>query len=878
MNQHQLLAELFHRGVKVWADGDQLRVRAPKGALTPQLRDSLAVHKREILSLACSSTIAIRDPHVPLVTVSRKAKLPLSFGQERLWYLAQLHPDNPIYNLPKALHLTGPLSVSALGQSLREIVQRHETFRTTFPAVEGQPVQIISSDIPVKLAVVDLRGLHGTARQAEVQRLASEESQQPFNLAQGPLFRVKLLQLGEEEHLFFLTAHHIVFDGWSFDVFCRELAALYEAFSTGKPSPLPELPIQYADFAHWERQWLQHEVLESQLAYWRQQLGGRVAALALPIDRPRPQGHSSQGALQSLVLPQNLTEALKALSRREERTLFMTLLAAFQTLLYSYTGQEDIVVCSPLAGRHRSETRDLIGYFTRLLPMRTDLSGNPGFREILGRVRRVVSDAYAHQDLPLQMLAEFPNLVRTPLSRGMFLLQTPSQLPEPPGLIATHLDVYNGAADFDLSLSMEETGTTLKGVLEYKIDLFEARTIREMTRQFQTLLEEIVANPEQRVSQLPLQSEAQRDQLLAVQNDARTDAALPHSLSLVSDWNVERQGPLAPGQVEPGANRPFMAPRDELERRLTRIWEEVLSVQPIGVQDNFFDLGGHSLLAVRLCHRLAKATGQPVPMLRLFQAPTVAQLAAVLRQQECSPPWTTLVPIHAAGTRTPLFIVPPAGMTIRAFAHCTRYLAPEQPVYGLQPLGFDGQAPHDCVEAMATYYLADIRKLQPTGPYMLAGICFGACVALEMAQQLHDRGEHVALLAILDAGPPDKRHLAVRLAWHWRQGSFVKTSCRHVALRLKGLYNWLSPQRRPFQRVTDAHEKAYYAYQAKAYAGDILLIQSQQLAAVDYIRAEWAALTTGTFTYAVIPETTHGEILRQLSPLLIQQLARHIPA
>jgi len=488
VNQQQLLVELFHRGVKVWADGDQLRVRAPQGVLTPELRDSLAVHKQEILSLVGSRNTATRASHIPLVTVARHGQLPLSFGQQRLWYLAQLSPESSVYNLPKALRFTGPLNVPALGQSIGEIVQRHEILRTTFPAVEGQPVQVISSDIPVQLRVMDLRELCGTERQAEVQRLASEEAQQPFNLAQGPLLRVTLWQLGEEEHLFLLTVHHIVFDGWSFNVFCQELAALYDAFSTATPSSLLALPIQYADFAHWERQWLPHEVLESQLAYWKQQLGGSVPALALPIDRPRSQGQTSQGARRSLVLPQNLTEALKALSQREESTLFMTLLAAFQTLLYGYTGQEDILVCSPVAGRHRSATKELIGYFTRLLPMRTDLSGNPSFRDVLGRVRRVVSEAYEHQDLPLQRLADFPNLVCTPLTRGMFLLQTPSQLPELAGLIASFVDVHNGTAAFDLSLSMEETGATLRGVLEYKTDLFGVTTISQMTRHFQTLL------------------------------------------------------------------------------------------------------------------------------------------------------------------------------------------------------------------------------------------------------------------------------------------------------------------------------------------------------------------------------------------------------
>ena len=845
MNQHQLLAELFRRGVKVWADGGQLHVRAPKGALTPELRDSLAERKLEILSLVSAINIATRVPNVPLVTVSRNGGLPLSFNQQRLWSLTQFHPDSPVYNLSKALRLTGPLIVSALAQSIREIVQRHEILRSRFPVVAGQSVQITSSDIPVQLPVVDLRELHATERQVRVQRLASAESEQPFDLAQGPLLRVNLLQLGDEEHLFLLTVHHLVFDGWSVNVFYRELATLYTAFSTGKPSTLRALPIQYADFAHWERQMVQHEALKTQLDYWKQQLGGNVPALELPLDRPRLQGQTSRGSRQSLVLPEKLTEALKALGQREESTLFMILLAAFQTLLHGYTGQEDIIVCSPVAGRERSETQQLIGYFSRLLPMRTDLSGNPGFRDVLGRVRRVVLEAYEHQDVPLQMLAEFPNLVRTPLSRGMFLLQIPRQLPELPGLTADLVDIHNGAADFDLSLSMEETAGTISGVFEYKTDLIDDRTVSQMIRDFQILLEEVVANPDRHIAK------------------------------------TARRAPPAPDQKKTGANRPFTAPRNELELELTRTWEEVLAVHPIGVHDNFFDLGGHSLLAVRLCGRLAKATGHPVPLIRLFQAPTIAQLASVLRDHEGAPRWTALVPVRGGGTMPPLFIVPPAGSTIRKFAHWARYFDPEQPVYGLQPLGFDGQqAPHDGVEAMATYYLADIRKLQPTGPYRVAGICFGAVVALEMAQQLHDQGEHVALLAILDGIPlvrPSFSDRASQLVYYWRQGSLVMASCRYLAAPFKRLYYRLHPQQRQFRRVNDAHEKAYLAYRVGPYGGNIVLIQSQESAGVEHIRTQWAALTTGKLTYAVIPETTHMEILQE-PRLLIQELTRHIRA
>ena len=838
MNQHQLLAELFRRGVKVWANGGQLHIRAPKGALTPELRDSLAAQKPEILSLVSAMSVATRAPRAPLVAVSRNDELPLSFNQHRLWALTQFHPDSPVYNLCKALRLTGPLNVSALAQSITEIVQRHEILRTRFPVVAGQSVQIISADIPVQLPVVDLRELHATEKQVRVQRLACAESRQPFDVAQGPLLRVKLLQLGDGEHLFLLTVHHLVFDGWSVNVFYRELATLYTAFSTGKSSTLLALPIQYADFAHWEQQMVQHAALKTQLDYWKQQLGGNVPALELPLDRPRRQGPASQGARQSLVLPEKLTEALKALGQREESTLFMILLAAFQTLLHEYTGQEDIIVCTPVAGRERYETRQLIGYFSRLLPMRTDLSGNPGFRDVLGRVRRAVVEAHEHQDVPLQTLADFPNLVHAPLSRGMFLLQIPRQLPELPGLTAELLDVHSGVADFDLSLSMEKTAGTIAGVFEYKTDLFDDTTVSQMSRAFQTLLEEVVANPDRR--------------------SART----------------ERLAPPASDQMKTGVNRPFTAPRNALELELTRTWEEVLAVRPIGVHDNFFDLGGHSLLALRLCDRLAKATGHPVPLIRLFQAPTIAQLASVLRDHEGAPRWTALVPVRGGGTMPPLFIVPAAGSTIRTFAELTRHFDPEQPVYGMQPLGFDRhEIPHDSVEAMATYYLTDIRKRHPTGPYVLAGICFGATVALEIAQRLHEQGARVALVVIFDPLTPtnpdqNPQNGAARLMIHWRNGNFIK-AC------LKALANRLQPKWRAYNRIMAAHHKAYRDYRVRPFAGDIVLFQSQEYAAHENIRTQWAALTSGSFKHAVIPAPTHVEMfLEPHATQLIQELTQ----
>jgi len=331
---------------------------------------------------------------------------PTSFAQQRLWFFDELERASSVYNIPSAFRLTGPLNVAALEQSLNEIVRRHETLRTTFAVEDGQPMQVIAPALAVTLGVVNLRELGKIEREAEARRLAAEEAQRPFDLAHGLLVRLSLLRLDEEDHVLLLTMHHVVSDGWSMEVFFRELSVLYEAFSARKPSPLPELPIQYADFAVWQREWLRGEVLQAQLFYWRKQLDGAPAVINLPSDRHRPALQSYRGERQSFELSKELTHGLKALSRKEDVTLFMALLAGFQTLLHRYTGQDDIAVGSPIANRNRAEIEGLIGFFVNTLVLRTDLSGNPSFQELLRRIREVALAAYAHQDLPFEKLVE----------------------------------------------------------------------------------------------------------------------------------------------------------------------------------------------------------------------------------------------------------------------------------------------------------------------------------------------------------------------------------------------------------------------------------------------------------------------------------------
>ena len=481
----------------------------------------------------------------PILPVPRNGDLALSFAQQRLWFFDQLEPGLSAYNIPAAVRLKGPLNLAALERSLNEIVKRHESLRTTFGKVDGRPTQVIAPTLTIHLPVVDLRKLPASKRETEVRRLVTAEAQRPFDLSQGPLLRGTVLRLGDEEHVGLLTMHHIVSDGWSTGILIREMATLYVAFCAGGSSPLPTLPIQYADFAHWQRQWLQGEVLETQIAYWKEQLAGAPALIDLPTDHPRPAVQTFRGAHQSLVLPKRLQEGFKALSRQEGVTQFMTLLAAFKVLLYRYTSQDDLIVGTPIANRNRLETEGLIGFFVNALVLRTDLSGNPSFRELLRRVREVCLGAYGHQDLPFDRLVEElhvqRDLSRNPLFQVMVVLHNASlRTVELPGLTLSFVEGDSETAHFDLTLQIVDTEQGLTAALVYNTDLFEVGTIARMLGNFQTLLEAVVADPEQRLSDLPLLTEAERQQLLVEWNDTKTDCPQDLCIHQLFEAQVER--------------------------------------------------------------------------------------------------------------------------------------------------------------------------------------------------------------------------------------------------------------------------------------------------------------------------------------------------
>ena len=446
---------------------------------------------------------------------------PASFAQQRLWFIDQLTPGRATYNIPSALRIGGELKVEVLERALAEVARRHETFRTRFVVVSGEPQQVIEDQVNVHLPVLDLTCVvEEEEREAEAMRLALEEARQPFNLQQAPLFRGKLLRLGERNHVLLFTMHHIISDAWSIGILVEEVSVLYGAFSAGQPSPLPELPIQYADYSVWQREWLEGGVLEQQLAYWKRQLG-ESGMLMLPTDRPRPAVQSQNGAGYDFVIAANLTRELKKLAEEQGVTLFMALVAVLQTLLYRYSGQNDITVGTPIAGRRSSETERLIGFFINTLVLRVDLSGAPSFTELLQRTKEVTLEAFAHQDVPFEKLVEVlspeRDLGRMPLFQVMIVLQNAPQsdLRLGDATLRPFNPVDNGTSKFDLRLEFgEDESGILISSLQYNTDLFKVETMIRMVEQYQTLLANIAADPGQAIGSYSLLPEAAYERLL----------------------------------------------------------------------------------------------------------------------------------------------------------------------------------------------------------------------------------------------------------------------------------------------------------------------------------------------------------------------------
>jgi len=543
--------------------------------------------------------------------VDRDQPLALSFPQQRLWFIDQLETGSSLYNINKALRLRGRLDTTRLHRALQSVAARHEVLRTTFVEHDGQPVQLIVPAIDIPFHVADLTSVSITTRKAELDRLIQSETEKPFDLSRGPLLRITLFRLADDEHVFLLTIHHIISDAWALKLFFQELAKFYEA--EDKNVELSQLPIQYADFAEWQRQNTQGALLAEHLTYWKTQLQGAPFSLNLPSDFAAPDQPCFAGGQQSMVLPERLYQALRDTCRQESVTLFMLLLGAFQILLGVYSGLDDILVGTPVAGRDLIETEPLIGCFINTLVMRGNLSGNPSLREMLNRTREVSIDAYTHQSVPFEKLVEEMrperSLSRSPLFQTMFVLENEAA-PDLTlkGMQVETLRLTTPSAKFDLTLGAIEKAGSLEIWFSYSTDLFAPESVILMLEDFKQTLEAIVANPQQTVSQLP---------------SLRWQPKVAATTVTVSETSGG-----------PRKKPEFVAPRTPIEERLAGIWSAVLHVERVGMFDNFFDLGGHSLLAAQVISRARTTLSVELPLRRIFETPNVAGLAAAIYEMQ----------------------------------------------------------------------------------------------------------------------------------------------------------------------------------------------------------------------------------------------------
>ncbi|MGH8655745.1 MAG: amino acid adenylation domain-containing protein [Gammaproteobacteria bacterium] len=673
--------------------------------------------------------------------VSRGRSLRLSFAQQRLWFLHQMDPRSAAYNVPLAFRFRGRLDLAALESAINEVVDRHEVLRTVFLLCGDEPMQRIQASCRVPLAVTDLRHLPEQARWPQAKDEVRKAAELPFDLAVGPVLRVRLWclgqQTGEEEHLLFWVCHHVCFDGWSADVLARELIALYHAFETGRPSPLALPPIQYADYAQWQRQWLSGARLEKELAYWKAQLAGASGVVDLPTDRVRPALLGSRGASYRFFLSAGLTLALRRLGRTQGVTPFMVLMAAFKTLLHCYSGQRDLIVGTPVANRTALETEGLIGCFVNMLVLRTRVKEDDRFLDLLEQVRDVCLSAQAHQQLPFERLVEALRLARdmsrNPLVQVTFQLQHAAVAAvSEPALIPVELS--RTSAQFELSLDLAEAEGGLQATFEYNADLFNAGTIEAMAGRYAALLQQVIDYPAIGLSDLAE---------LSVPIDARVK---------------HRSAP--PFTRTPRPDR--AAPRNLFEQRMVELWARALGKSRLSIHDDFFELGGYSLLAFRLVQRIREEFGTELSLAAFFQGPTIAELVSRLLSGPDGGN-ASLITLRDGPAHRPLYCMHTGTGHARDYRPLVAGLGCDRKVYGVPlPAFVDPGLASRSMDVLAGGYAASLRRETPSKPYILIGWSLGGLIALAVAGALERMGETLAFVGLIDTDAPDP-------AGDWRQ-------------------------------------------------------------------------------------------------------------
>ena len=782
---------------------------------------------------------------------------PLSFAQQRLWFIAQLDPGDPAYNVYRIMRVRGRLDLPSLRQAVCDVVARHETLRTTFPAELGRPRQEIHPHGQPAISLCDVEGEAPDGREEAAVRLAAREVQTPFDLTSGPLVRLLVCRLGEDDHLLALTMHHIVSDEWSLRQFNREVGLCYSARRAGVPPELPPLPVQYADFALWERRRIERGELAAQRDFWAGHLAGAPDLLTLSAGGARPPVQRAEGRKLRWLLPRDLTADLDRLANALAATPFMLMLATFQAWLHRHTGQSDIVIGTPIAGRPRAELRDLIGFFANTLALRSHGAGDPTFRAFVGATKDTVLGGVANQELPFDEVVKLVNpnrgVSRAPLFRVLFTHRDDiGPALTHPDLDVSTVNLERDSAKCDLWLSLVDGPKGRSATLEYDTMLFEPADTQRMASQFEAVLRAVVADPDRRLSTLPPASSA-----VAVAE--------------------ERPKPNAAGTPPTSSPRTaIVLARNSVEIQLVRIWRTLLGHSDVGVTDNFFQVGGHSLLAVEMMAKVKEIFGKTLPLHLLWYGEgTVEALARELCRDHDGTLWSCPIPIRPDGDRRALFCVHIAGGILSDYADLCRHLDAGQPIYGLQAVGIDGtMPPHTSVADIARHCIQSMRRIQPEGPYRILGYCSGGVFAYEMARQLTVAGQPAEFLGLIDTAAPGYR----RRALFDRLGRRLRRLPRRAMTIASHAF---TDEPEAGEGIRHTHLVALSKYVAEAYPGAVHLFRSALWSEGEHPTTGWRDLLSGDVSVLDVP-CDHDQIVRDPAARLIadriSEALSHLPS
>ncbi len=888
MNTLEFLTSLRKSGITITLNDDRLEINAPSGEVTESLKNELKLRKKEIVNFLRETNKPREIKDEPITPIARDQDLFLSPSQERVWSLTQLMPQNPFFNMYNAFTIEGPLDALVLENSLQEIIRRHEILRTTFSSIIP-PVQIISPEVIFTLSRVDLRKHDQQTKILEIERLANIEARALFDLTSGPLIRAQLLEVDSHVHVFMVTMHHIISDGWSFFVFFKELTTLYETSISHQEKSLPNLTIQYADFSSWHRKWLESEQCEVQVKYWRKELGRDLVPLVLPLDWSRPAQPTTEAASQTRALTSAIVREFATVTTHHGISSHILFLATFLVMLFKYSDQEDLVICTPVSGRNRHELKYLIGFFNNIVPIRIMLKKDLVISEFLENVRIKTLDVFEHQDVPFHHILSESNIGGVPLTRAMFDFQNnQTQSLRLPGTTIETLDIHNGTTNFELALTVFEEGNTYKLVMEYKTSLFENLSIQKMLSSFETVLENIAHNPTRKLSEIPNTIDKLQQETYVKRNEHKQ-----RRFSSTEDGTIiphtQRNSPFSTKNNEPLVED--LERRNSLESQMTKIWEKLLGKDSIDKDENFFELGGDSLLVLRLFVEIEKVIGESFSPSTIVQAPTIKQLTNVIAKGQKFDSSDLIFPIQVRGSKTPIFAVPFIGDNGRGFVRLSRLLGPDQPFYGFKSVGLDGkEKPIEQIELLAANYIREVESIQPQGPYFLVGFCMGGLVAFEMAQQFHSKGKHVAFLGIMDAWLPHSNpdSAGFKIKKYPRLEVLREAFLRyHKELRGSGFRNWIPHTLKKIQTISemvkrhdvykedeiekirrliaDANRRASEAYLPKPYQGKMtyfLASGNRNTSTLDP-RFEWEDFAPQGFEMIRIPATSGAKMFAQ---------------